>query len=417
MELVNQAMKCLGSGDRECVMKKIEELVRADCHNGSAVGKEVADRVKDVVHELWLVSDNELMCRLLKMFKDLGVSKGWVKRAARTTRQYLDKCLAKCSINWESRATRNDVVKDIENLLRERFGWNEVKMCEELMRFIGVDVNGFRKYGIEPCSWLNGLEELSDLRRPYWLGLRASDLTIWKYDGGVRLMLGTSSTVDAIFFPALLNMIKTSSLVIKWERRAPAAKYVSISISLTYYVVLGADAWPWPIKLSADELKRILDGFTDEELVEFVGGLLDGDGSILVDKDKEENVNIIVRIVACKNCPKRVIDVLKEVIAKRFGIIGSINQLETADALVFSGKKAVRLLRLIRPFVHHPLRRLRIELILALYDGRISPEEFERLYEMTKYELGSPDIKRNHALEALTRAAPQTHTHGLLCVV
>jgi len=67
---------------------------------------------------------------------------------------------------------------------------------------------------------------------------------------------------------------------------------------------------------------------------------------------------------------------------------------------------------LIRPFVHHPLRRLRIELILALYDGRISREAFEKLYEQTKYELGAPDVKRNHGLEALARAAPQTHTHG-----
>jgi hypothetical protein len=53
-------------------------------------------------------------------------------------------------------------------------------MCEKLWRFIGVDTETFRKYGIEPCIWLNDLEELSDLQRPYWLGLRASDLTVKK---------------------------------------------------------------------------------------------------------------------------------------------------------------------------------------------------------------------------------------------
>jgi len=79
---------------------------------------------------------------------------------------------------------------------------------------------------------------------------------------------------------------------------------------------------------------------------------------------------------------------------------------------VFGGEDAVKLLRLIRPFVHHPLRRLRIELILVYHDGRISREEFKRLYNMTKYKRGRPDIKRNSALEALVRAAPQTHTHG-----
>jgi hypothetical protein len=36
-------------------------------------------------------------------------------------------------------------------------------MCEELWRFVGVDVDEFRRYGIEPCAWLSGLELLSEL--------------------------------------------------------------------------------------------------------------------------------------------------------------------------------------------------------------------------------------------------------------
>ncbi len=108
------------------------------------------------------------------------------------------------------------------------------------------------------------------------------------------------------------------------------------------------------------------------------------------------------------------LDVLKEIIARRFGIVGSIESREnaTADALVFRGKKAVRLLRRIVKYIHHPIRRLSTELILALHDGIISPEEFERLYNVTKYEQGEPDIKRNHALETLIHASPQTHTRG-----
>jgi hypothetical protein len=54
-------------------------------------------------------------------------------------------------------------------------GWNEIKMCEELWRFVGVDVDEFRMHGIEPCVWLEGLESLRNLRRPYWFGLRVSD--------------------------------------------------------------------------------------------------------------------------------------------------------------------------------------------------------------------------------------------------
>ncbi|MDT7863979.1 MAG: hypothetical protein RQ877_06200, partial [Vulcanisaeta sp.] len=122
---------------------------------------------------------------------------------------------------------------------------------------------------------------------------------------------------------------------------------------------------------------------------------------------------VFVYITACKACPKRIVlDVLRDTIAKRFGIIGTINQLETADALVFGGEKAVRLLRRIVKYMHHPIRRIRAELILALYDGRISLEVFEKLYEQTEYDQGAPDVKRSRGLEALARTAPQTHTHG-----
>ena len=84
---------------------------------------------------------------------------------------------------------------------------------------------------------------------------------------------------------------------------------------------------------------------------------------------------------------------------------------------MFSGENAVKLLRRVAKYIHHTLRRLRAELILAYYDGKISKDEFTKLYEQTEYELGAPDVKRNHALEAATQAAPQTHTHeglGLL---
>jgi len=105
--------------------------------------------------------------------------------------------------------------------------------------------------------------------------------------------------------------------------------------------------------------------------------------------------------------------VLKEVIAERFGIVENIDHFETVDALVFGGEKAVKLLRRIAKYIHHPLRRLRAELILAYYEGRIDDDKFEELYNIMKYELGGLDVKRNNALEALTRAAPQTHTHGI----
>jgi len=408
-ELIRQAMKCLENNDKQCVTRLIEELVRNQCHNGNAVGKEVADGTRGIVHKLWLSysGDDEHRCRLLMLLRSLGASKGWVRSATRISDlRDLNRWLRRCGISWKSRAMRNDVVKEIEDLLR-RLGWSEVGMCEELWRFVGVDVDEFRRHGIEPCIWLEGINELSNLRNPYWLGLRASDLSVKKYNKKVRLILNTTNAIDAVFFLKILGTIRTPSLVVEWKNKAPTAKYVSRSIALSFYVDLDIDNRPWPIKLNADELEKMIKNFNDKELAMFIAGALDGDGSIWY------NGSVNVMISVCKDCPKSfILDMLKRVIAERFGIVGSDRSLETADALMFYGRNAVKLLRHIAKYVHHPLRRLRIELILALYDGRISCEAFEKLYKMTEYEYGGPDVKRNNALEATTRAAPQTHTHG-----
>ncbi|MFP3216670.1 MAG: hypothetical protein RXP99_05180, partial [Vulcanisaeta sp.] len=198
-----------------------------------------------------------------------------------------------------------------------------------------------------------------------------------------------------MFFVKILSTVKTPSLVIKWERGAPAAKYVHKPINLLYYVDLGPNEWPWPTELSADEFERILNGFSDAELAKFVAGVVDGDGTVRSEL-RSDNIYVYVEIAVCKDCPKKfILDVLKRVVAERFGIVGSIYSKETTDALVFRGEGAVMLLRRVVEYIHHLLRRLRAELILALYDGRISRETFERLYETTEYEYGGPDIKRN----------------------
>ena len=416
-ELIKQAMRCLENNDKKCIMRKIEELVKNQCHNGYAVGKETADKARKLVHELWLASNHKERCKLLIVLRSLDVSRWWVMIALRIYTKNTNRWLTECGIDWENKITRNEVVKDIENLLRERFGWNEIRMCEEMWRFIGIDVDELRKYNIEPCVWLNGLELLSDLKRPYWLGLAKSDMTVKKANRGVRLELKTSNVIDAVFFAKILNMIKMPSIRIKQERRIPGMRYVHKPINLSYYIVVNPKAWPWPIELNADKLERILNRFNDEELAEYIAGEIDGDGAVLYsnysDTDYRRNRYVAVLIIACSDCPKRmVLNVLKDIIAKRFNIIGNIYPRTTTDVLAFSGEDAVKLLRRIAKYIHHPLRRLRAELILALYDGRISPEVFEKLYEMTEYEYGGPDVKRNHALEVVIQAAPQTHTHG-----
>ena len=78
-----------------------------------------------------------------------------------------------------------------------------------------------------------------------------------------------------------------------------AAKYVSKSIALSYYVNLSANAWPWPIKLSTSELRGLIEGFSDEKLAEFIAGEIDGDGAVWFGYK-----GVSVEIAACKNCQK-----------------------------------------------------------------------------------------------------------------
>jgi hypothetical protein len=257
--------------------------------------------------------------------------------------------------DWEN------VVKQLEDLLR-KMGWSEVKMCEEMWRFVGVDVDEFRMHGIEPCAWLEGLESLRDLRRPYWFGFAMGRLVIKKLDDKIRLELDTKDSIDAVFYPTLLKTVKMPRLDITQGRETPAEKPTPESITLSYHIDLGINEWPWPIELSAGELERILDGFGDGELAEFVAGAIDGGGAVWYKR------TAYVGIMACKDCPKRfILDVLKRVITERFGITGTIKSRRTKDALVFRGKNAIKLLGRVVEHLHHPLRRLRAELILAYY--------------------------------------------------
>jgi hypothetical protein len=262
-----------------------------------------------------------------------------------------------------------------------------------------------KKYGINPCDWLDGLEQLSNPKRPYWFGMGVSDLSIKIRGRNIRLSLRTTNVIDAIFFLILLNAIKTPNLNM-WIERAPASKYVDKAIELEYYIDLSLSEWPWPER--DEEIKRLIETFNNDELAEFIAGLIDGDGAVWYNK------GAVVRITSCENC--QILDILREIIAKRYGIVGFVRNYEHENehkkVLEFGGEDAVRLLKHVIRYMYHPLRKLRAELILLLHDGKISPEEFE-LYDVTKYEQGRPDMKRNNALAAITRAAPQTYTHGV----
>jgi len=55
------------------------------------------------------------------------------------------------------------------------------------------------------------------------------------------------------------------------------------------------------------------------------------------------------------------------VITERF-IISHMYLTKTVNVIRFYGENAVKLLRLVMPYLHHPLRRLRAEVILVYYE-------------------------------------------------
>ena len=80
-ELIRQVTKCLENNDKECIIKTLEELIKANCHDGRRIiGKEITDEVRKLTHELWLVNDDGSRCELLRMLRGLGVSKSWVAK-------------------------------------------------------------------------------------------------------------------------------------------------------------------------------------------------------------------------------------------------------------------------------------------------------------------------------------------------
>jgi len=397
-ELIKQAMKCLENNDRECVMKLIELLIKNQCHDGRLIGKEVADGVRMVAHELWLVSDNELRCKLLRTLRELGVTKKWVRGALRMYGKDLDnKWRTRCNIEWGIRIKRRDIIKRVEGLLRERFGWSETRMCEELMRFIGIDTEMLRKYGIEPCDWVHaGFDEV------YFMGIALSDLYVKfveinknKY---VNVALNTTNAIDAVFFSLLLP-VQRSTVEIWWVDRETGI------VGVGYLIVVRADKWGWA---NYEELIKRIRTLRLEDVPRLIAGAVDGDGSI------KYNFTVSrpsIEITACKACRKRVfLDALQEILEK-LGIEGKIYETDSDVRLEVYGENAIKLLRLIMPYLRHPLKRLRAKLILMLHDGKIDDDTFAELYNQTKYE-DEDDPKRGHAVEALTRAAPQTHTHG-----
>ena len=297
-----------------------------------------------------------------------------------------------------SGAGRSLLVEEIEEILGRRLGWNEIMMSNIMWRYIGVNVNVFLDYGIDPNAWLQTLSNLS-INDPYWLGMQEGDMYIRKVDQHIEIELSTTNPVSAILFGMLMKKLATPSIHIAWERKRITYLKVFYHLSLKY--------WPW---YNIDY--RIISSFNRDDVLKFIAGLFDSDGTITSYYVKEsKGYRLEVRISACKRCVD-ILTFIKNEVRKKLGIIGDVVVREKDSILQFRYTHAVELVRYTMPYIRHPIRRLRAALYLMYYDKELTIKDYQYLYETLKYSNSVNDPKRYRAVDALTQAAPQTHTHG-----
>jgi len=396
-ELIRQVTKCLENNNKQCTMRLIGEMIRLGCHNGRLVGGEIANHVRDAFHELWLISDNKTRCEILSLLKNLGISRRWLGDASGSGGK-IGNWLKKCGIEIERRATKSKIIEEIEDLMRE-LGWSKEIMCKEVLRLIGIKVDEIEEYGINVCDWI------TDINEAYFVGLVMSDIADRVVRGKkreyVKVSLHTTDGVSAVLFLMILlhfSQIGNVGISFNWSD-TPERRGVKDIVAVEFYVYVRREKWRW---LNIEEIIKYIKTLDPEDIVRVIAGEVDGDGEVYFHSANSEPR---IKISACKKCTKRIfLDIIQEALLK-LGIMSRIYELESAAELEVYGEDAIKLLRLLALHLHHPVKRIRAMLMLMHHDGKIDHNTFKELYESEYYEL-----KRGRALDALARAAPQTHT-------
>jgi len=400
-ETIEEAMRCLENNDKQCTMRLIGELVKANCHNGRSVGRKVANNVEEIVYRLWLGSDyverHEIIAWLIKH----SIPQYWIMRVTKMNARRFRNYLRRITIGdpmidiVQPVHMKTKIIIAIEELLRKELGWNEQTMCLKLWRFIGVNIRAFEIYNINLCEWLNRLtaNDLSDAR---WLGWFYSDMGFIFWLHYIDFYFRTTNAISSIHFPSIFKQIKMPAIHIIRDSRG--------AIFLRYYITIPRTAWPWPLnkKEAIEQLREL----KKSDVAKALAALTDGDGTI---RYNDGTPNFIIAFGKNDLYEEKII---KEVVQQQFGVELSFRK----GRLECTGDNAVQILEEILPYLSHPLKLLRAKLILMYRNGELSPNAFSHLYEQIIYRNrkygDSDDLKIYHALEATTQAAPQTHTHG-----
>ena len=294
---------------------------------------------------------------------------------------------------------RSRLVEEIEKVMRERLGWNEIVMSNVMWRFIGVNVDELIAYGINPHEWIEILSHIS-INDPYMLGAVHGDVYVKPTSCCYEVSAHTTSTTGVMYFERLMRTIKTPSVIFATWRKKPNVIYVR------FFVKIGKSEWPWYGKGY-----EAISSFNTSELLRYLAGLVDTDGIVTSEK-RSYGYRFEIDITSANI---EFLKHLRNIIFERLGISGHVHVDESsknANELRFRTWQAVQLYEELRQYLAHPMKRLRAETYVKYYNKEVSEAEYQRFYEQFKYHHGFGDPKRYRAAILLTQAAPQTHTHG-----
>ena len=395
-ELIERAKQCISRNENECTYITLINLLNSGCHNGYAFNRDVVDYVKEIVHYIWRNLSKDDRCAFLSYLRDVGLSKWWVRDALGYSSRNFDKLINGCGIDWDRRIPQNRTAEYYEQVLRYRFGVDEVRECDGMFRYYGVDVRYLRDLGIEPCAYLHSKKPTW----PYWAGLYATDLYVEPRDDMYQVSFDTSNGSGLLMALNTLNELGMPSIVIRWHRKgAPHAKYVS-GDEVRIKTIIYTNNWPWESK---DSMIKQVAGFNRDELIEFLAGAIDGDGYITI----TSSARPIIYITSGANKYTWLRELRREIINK-LGISCTIKPMHNVRTNELTYLLEIRndaVLRAVEPYLHHPVRKLRARLIIEHLSGRLSHEQFSRAYEQTKYKINQQDNKHNSALYVAIHAS------------
>jgi hypothetical protein len=271
-----------------------------------------------------------------------------------------------------------------------------------MWRFIGVNTEELLNYGINPHEWIEILRHIT-IDDAYMLGAVHGDVFVRPTSPSwYEVSAHTTSTTGVIYFERLTRTIKTPTVEFATWRKKPNVIYVK------FYVKLRRSEWPWHGKGY-----EIIKSFNATELLKYVAGLIDTDGSATVAVESSRRYRFMIDITSANI---EFLKYLRDVIYERLGIIGHVitdKRPGSGSKLRFRDSWAVQLYERLRQYLAHPMKRLKAETYVKYHNKEIPRAEYQRFHEQFRYSDDTAnDPKRYHAADMLTQAAPQTHTHG-----